>query len=69
MKRYESGVPLQSLLVAALALSFVLAAVIGGLPVGAVVHHPSSGTVRHHDRADDPMGWNGTGSSVGPATS
>ncbi|MEU8717364.1 hypothetical protein [Streptomyces sp. NPDC048663] len=69
MKRYESGAPLWSLLFAALALPLLLAAVISGLPVGGAAHHPSSGTVRHHDRADDPMEWNGTGSSVGPATS
>ncbi|MER7931448.1 MULTISPECIES: hypothetical protein [unclassified Streptomyces] len=70
LKHCISGVPLRrSLLAAALALPVVLTVFAGGSPVGAVAHHPSSGTVRHHDRADDPLGWNGTGSSVGPATS
>lgn len=56
MKRYKSGIPLrQSLSVAVLALSFILAA------VGGVANHPSSGTVNHHDRAAD-LAWNGTGS-------
>ncbi|MFJ5641661.1 hypothetical protein [Streptomyces sp. NPDC093223] len=59
----------QSLLVAALALPVVLTVFAGGSPVGTVAHHPSSGTVRQHDRADDPLGWNGTGSRVGLPTS
>ncbi|MFE3164981.1 hypothetical protein [Streptomyces sp. NPDC059224] len=63
MKRYRSGVPLrQSPLVAVLALPVVVAGLIGGSAVGGVADHPSSGTVRHHDRADEPLGWNGTGS-------
>ncbi|MEU9244222.1 hypothetical protein [Streptomyces sp. NPDC048385] len=70
MKRYKSGFPLrQFLLAAVLALPFILAAVIGGSPVGGVANHPSSGTVNHQDRADDPMEWNGTGSRYhGPSS-
>ncbi|MFB0629123.1 hypothetical protein [Streptomyces sp. AB3(2024)] len=62
MKRYKSGAPLrQSLSFAVLAPAFILAAVIGGSSVGGVATHPSSGTVNHHDRAED-LQWNGTGS-------
>jgi hypothetical protein len=70
VKRYKSGVPLrQSLLAAALALPFILAAVIGGSPVGGVANHPSSGTMNYQARTEDPTGWNGTGSRYhGPSS-
>jgi hypothetical protein len=70
VKRCKSGVPLrQSLLAAVLALPVILAAVIVGSPVGGVANHPSSGTVNHHYRAEDPEKWNGTGSRYhGPSS-